>query len=70
MTEVRGTDSDSGTDGQIDYGFVDDAGNVVQQQNGFLINSIRGIITAQRVFDRDSDDDIVYEVEKKGYCTL
>ena len=62
MATVRGTDEDSGREGDIDYSFIDDTGNTVNIIHDFSINMIRGIITAQRVFDRDDDPVGIYEV--------
>lgn len=64
--DVHAKDADRGDNGIVDYGFYDN-GIYTTATNAFMINSITGVIRAQRVYDREETDR--YVVSRQSLTT-
>ena len=53
--QVKAQDPDQGPSGLVSYSFLVDSATT-QKTDDFMINSVTGVIRAERVFDREEKD--------------
>ncbi|ELU05723.1 hypothetical protein CAPTEDRAFT_218047, partial [Capitella teleta] len=59
--QVQAVDNDTGSNGIVKYGFMVD-GEFVQETDDFKISQTTGMITAKRIFDRETEDSYTLQV--------